>query len=152
MVRIKWLGGFNRIAWAHETGRLVVSPIFEDRNLAVLLADYVDAWNDRFTKLTIIEEDSTYSVCCYQDPTVSMGETVGILRPGLLRIAGYDQARPLFLERPPLFQVAYAADYSRMETYEQVSRLLSPARCRIITGRDLKRQEYYYERLAMASR
>ena len=145
---MEWRGGFNRIAWAHEAGRLVVSPIFEDRSVAVFLANCVDSWNDRFAKLTIIEDKNLYSVCCYQDPLIYGGRNIGIYRSGLPRIGGYDLARPLFLERPPLFQIAYAMDYTRMDTYEQMSRLLSPARCRIISRRELKRQEYYYERLA----
>lgn len=149
MADIEWRGGFNRIAWAHEAGRLVVSPIFEDRDTAVYLASCVDSWNDRFAKLTIIEDENLYSVCCYQDPLVAGDRNIGIYRAGLPRIGGYDQARPLFLERPPLFQVAYAMDYTRMDTYEQMSRLLSPARCRIIESRNLKRQEYYYERRAV---
>lgn len=152
MADIVWRGGFNRIAWAHEAGRLVVSPVFEDREMAVFLAGCVDSWIDRFAKLTVIEDENTYTVCCYQDPVVSGARSVGIYRPGLPRIGGYDHARPLFLERSPLFQIAYALDYTRMDTYEQMSRLLSPARCRIIGLRDLKRQEYYYERLAVGRR
>lgn len=151
VVYIRWVGGFHRIAWTHETGRLVVSPIFEDKKMAISLARHMELWNDRFTKLTIIEDEKNYAICCYEDPLVSQGESVGILRLNLLRIAGYDQARPLFLERSPLFQVLYTSDYTRLETYEQVSRLVTPARCRIIARRDLKRQEFYYERLAMAS-
>lgn len=151
VVYIRWVSGFHRIAWTHETGRLVVSPIFEDKKKAISLARHMELWNDRFTKLTIIEDDTNYAVCCYEDPLVSRGESVGVLRLNLLRIAGYDQARSLFLEKSPLFQILYTSDYSRLETYEQVSRLVSPARCRIIEHRDLKRQEFYYERLAMAS-
>lgn len=151
MVYMKWVSGFNRVIWAHENDRLTVSPMFDDKHLAVSMAKHMDLWNDRFTKLTIIEDDTNYAVCCYEDPLVSQGESVGILRLNLLRIAGYDKAKPLFLERPPLFQVMYASDYSKLTTYERVSRLVSPARCRIITHQDLKRQEYYYERLAMAS-
>lgn len=147
---IVWHGGFHRIAWAHDAGRLVVSPVFEDRDMAAFLAGCVNSWNDRFAKLTIIEHETLYSVCCYQDPLVSGGSGMGIFRGGLPRIGGYDQARPLFLEKPPLFQVAYAFDYTRFDTYEQMSRLLSPARCRIIGKRALKRQEFYYERLAVA--
>ena len=152
MADIVWRGGFNRIAWAHEAGRLVVSPVFEDREMAVFLAGCVDSWIDRFAKLTIIEDESSYTVCCYQDPVVSGSRSVGIYRADLPRIGGYDHARPLFLERAPLFQIAYAMDYTRMDTYEQMSRLLSPARCRIIGMRDLKRQEYDYERLAAGRR
>lgn len=151
MPDIAWTGGFYRIAWAHEAGRLVVSPIFEDVKVATRLSKYVESWNDRFVRLTIVEGDTEYAVCCYQDPLVTgEGPGMGIYKPGLPRIAGYDQAKILFLERPPLFQVAFASDYARMDTYEQVSRLVSPARCRIISQHDLRRQEYYYERSAAA--
>ena len=149
MSGITWMGGFYRIAWAHEAGRLVVSPVFEDLKTATGLSRHIESWNDRFVRMTIIESEKEYAVCCYQDPLVAGdASSVGVYKPGLPRISGYDQAKPLFLERPPMFQVAFASNYARMETYEQVSRLVSPARCRIISDHDLRRQEYYYERSA----
>lgn len=152
MSAIEWLSGFNRISWAHEAGRLVVAPVFEDYNMAVDVSRRINRWNDRFVKLTIIEHDTEYAVCCYQDPTVNRDDKViGMYRSGLPRIAGYDQAKPFFLAKSPLFQIAYAADYARLETYRQASRLIYPSRCRIISAHDMKRQEYYYERLASES-
>lgn len=137
------------MAWAQEAGRLVVSCIFEDMDVAAELAGHVNAWNDRFSKMTIIEEESEYAICCHQDPLASgEGPNVGIYRPGLPRIGGYERAKELFRERPPMLQLAFAADYTRMETYQQVSRLILPGRSRIIDIRDLRRQEYYYERVA----
>jgi hypothetical protein len=35
-----------------------------------------------------------------------------------------------------------------MNTYEQISRLVPIRKCRIISEKDLKRQEYYYEKNA----
>ena len=35
-----------------------------------------------------------------------------------------------------------------MTTYEQISRLVPMRKCRIISEKDLKRQEYYFERTA----
>jgi len=35
-----------------------------------------------------------------------------------------------------------------MKTYEQISRLVSMRKCRIISEKDLKKQEYYYEKTA----
>lgn len=152
MSTIDWYGGFNRISWAHEAGRLVVAPVFEDYDMAVNVSERINRWNDRFVKLTIIESDTEYAVCCYQDPTVDRDDVgMGMYRSGLPRIAGYEQAKQFFLAKSPLFQIAYAADYARLETYRQASRLIYPSRCRIITVQNMKRQEYYYERLASES-
>ena len=127
----------------------MVAPVFEDYDTAVDVSRRINRWNDRFVKLTIIEYDAEYAVCCYQDPTVNRdGTNIGMYRSGLPRIAGYEQAKPFFLAKSPLFQIAYAADYARLETYRQASRLIYPSRCRIITVQNMKRQEYYYERLA----
>ena len=51
-------------------------------------------------------------------------------------------------EKPPLLQIAYAADVRDMKTYEQISRLVPMRKCRIISEKDLKKQEYYFERTA----
>jgi len=47
-----------------------------------------------------------------------------------------------------LLQIAYAADVRDMKTYEQISRLVPMRKCRIISEKDLKKQEYYYEKTA----
>ncbi len=148
---ITWTGGFPRIAWAQEKKRLVISAIFENREAAEALAQHVNRWNDRFVKLIIIEDANEYAVCCYQDPTALGEENTGVYRPGLPRISGYDQVKVLFKTRTPMFQVAYASDYTRMETYQQISRLVSPARSRIIPATHLRRQEFYYERDAISA-
>ena len=51
-------------------------------------------------------------------------------------------------EKSPLLQIAYAADVRDMNTYEQISRLVPMRKCRIISEKDLKKQEYYYEKSA----
>jgi hypothetical protein len=61
---------------------------------------------------------------------------------------GYEQAKPMIVEKPPLLQIAYAADVRDMKTYEQISRLVPMRKCRIISEKDLKKQEYYYEKTA----
>ena len=60
---------------------------------------------------------------------------------------GYEQAKPMIEEKSPLLQIAYAADV-RDITYEQISRLVPMRKCRIISEKDLKKQEYYYEKSA----
>jgi hypothetical protein len=51
-------------------------------------------------------------------------------------------------ERSPLLQIAYAADIIDMRTYEQISRLVPMRKCRIISEKDLKKQEFFYEKTA----
>ena len=62
--------------------------------------------------------------------------------------SGYEQAKPMIEERPPLLQIAYAADIRDMRTYEQISRLVPMRKCRIISEKDLKKQEFFYEKTA----
>mgnify|MGYP007038401022 CR=1 FL=1 len=47
------------------------------------------------------------------------------------------QAKPMIEEKPPLLQIAYAADVRDMTTYEQISRLVPMRKCRIISEKDL---------------
>ncbi len=145
---INWYTKFG-ISWAYEDDRLVVSTVFEDKTIARFIADQVDVWNNMFTRLSIIEhDDDIFSLCCYQDPLISKRDiNIGLYRAGM-RHSGYEQAKPMIEERAPLVQIAYAADIRDMRTYEQISRLIPIRKCRIITARDLKRQEYYYERVA----
>jgi hypothetical protein len=62
--------------------------------------------------------------------------------------SGYEQVKPMIEERAPLLQIAYAADVRDMSTYEQISRLVPIKKCRIISEKDLKRQEFFYEKTA----
>ena len=150
---IHWYGDFYGIAWAYEKNRLVICPIFDNEETAIKLAKELNSWNDRFTKLTIIEkENGEYSICCFQDPLISKKSNhVGIFRSGLLQISGYEQAKPMIKEKTPLLQIAYASNVTNMNTYEQVSRLISLSKCNIIKEDDLKKQQYYYEKIASES-
>ncbi|QUC65511.1 hypothetical protein NsoK4_04550 [Nitrosopumilus sp. K4] len=146
---IEWHGDFFGISWAYEKDRLVVSTVFEDKNEATELAKEVDSWSDKFTRLTIIEkENGEYAICCYQDPQISKGKSVGLYRNGMRQAGGYEQAKPMIEEKSPLLQIAYAADVRDMNTYEQISRLVPLRKCRIISEKDLKKQEFFFEKNA----
>ena len=100
--------------------------------------------------MTIVEKDNgEFSICCYEDPQISKSsQHIGLFRTGMIQSGGYEQAKPMIEEKPPLLQIAYAADVRDMTTYEQISRLVPMRKCRIISEKDLKRQEYYFERTA----
>ena len=149
---ILWNDNFYGISWAYEKDRLVVSMVFEDKNEAKELAKEVDKWSDKFTRLTIIEKNNgEYAICCYQDPQISKGKNVGLHRSGMRQAGGYEQAKPMIEEKSPLLQIAYAADVRDMNTYEQISRLVPLRKCRIISEKELKKQEFFYERKAEMS-
>lgn len=149
---IQWHGNFYGISWAYEKDRLVVSTVFEDKNEAIELAKEVDSWSEKFTRLTIIEkQNGEYAICCYQDPQISKGKKIGLYRSGMRQAGGYEQAKPMIEEKSPLLQIAYAADVRDMNTYEQISRLVPLRKCRIISENDLKKQEFYYEKNAVAN-
>lgn len=147
---INWHGNFYGISWAYEKDRLVVSTVFEDKKVAMEIAKEIEDWSDKFTRLTIIEKNNDeFAICCYQDPQISKkGEHIGLFRTGMRQSGGYEQAKPMIMEKSPLLQIAYAADVRDMKTYEQISRLVPMRKCRIISEKDLKRQEYYYEKTA----
>lgn len=147
---IKWHGNFYGISWAYEKDRLVVSMVFEDKKAAITATKEINDWSDKFTRLTILEKDNgEYAICCYQDPQVSKSEkNIGLYRTGMRQSGGYEQVKPMIEEKSPLLQIAYASDVRDMTTYEQVSRLVRIRKCRIISEKDLKRQEYYYEKTA----
>ena len=147
---IDWHKDFYGISWAYEKDRLVVSTVFEDKKEAMVMAKEVEYWSDKFTRLTIIEKDNgEFAICCYQDPQMSKtGNHLGLFRTGMRQSGGYEQAKPMIEEKLPLLQIAYAADVRDMNTYEQISRLVPIRKCRIISEKDLKKQEYYYEKNA----
>ena len=144
---IEWHGNFYGISWAYEKDRLVVSTVFEDKKEAMEVAKEIKNWSDKFTRLTIIEkENGEYSICCYQDPQISKSEkNIGLYRTGMRQSGGYEQVKPMIVEKSPLLQIAYAADVRDMNTYEQISRLVPMRKCRIISEKDLKKQEFFYE-------
>ena len=146
---IDWHRNFG-ISWAYEKDRLVLSTVFEDKKEALIIAQEVEDWSDKFTRLTIIEKvDDEFAICCYQDPQISKSsKQIGLFRTGMRQSSGYEQAKPMIKERSPLLQIAYAADIIDMRTYEQISRLVPMRKCRIISEKDLKKQEFFYEKTA----
>ena len=44
--------------------------------------------------------------------------------------------------------IAYAADVRDINTYEEISRVVPMRKCRIISEKDLKKQEFFYEKTA----
>jgi hypothetical protein len=144
---IQWHSNFYGISWAYEKDRLVVSTVFEDKRKAIEITKQVNDWSNKFTRLTIIErENGEYSICCYQDPQISKkGNNIGLYRTGMPQSGGYENVKPMIEEKAPLLQIAYAADVRDMNTYEQISRLVPIRKCKIISEKDLKKQEFYYE-------
>ena len=147
---IDWHNNFYGISWAYEKDRLVVSTVFEDKTAALEMANEIEDWSDKFTRLTIIEKNNDeFAICCYQDPQISKSvKHMGLFRTGMRQSGGYEQAKPMIEEKPPLLQIAYAADIRDMKTYEQISRLVPMRKCRIISEKDLKKQEFFYEKTA----
>jgi hypothetical protein len=147
---IDWYRNFFGISWAHEKDRLVISTVFEDKKEAIDISNEIKNWSDKFTRLTIIEkDDDEFAICCYQDPQISKSDRhVGLFRTGMRQSSGYEQAKPIIKEKSPLLQIAYAADVRDINTYEEISRLVPMRKCRIISEKDLKKQEFYYEKTA----
>ena len=147
---IDWHRNFYGISWAYEKDRLVISTVFEDKKEAMSIAKEIEGWSDKFTRLTIIEKDNDeFAICCYQDPPISKNSKhIGLFRTGMRQSSGYEQAKPMIKEKSPLLQIAYAADVRDMNTYEQISRLVPMRKCRIISEKDLKKQEFFYEKIA----
>ena len=145
---IDWHRNFYGISWAYEKDRIVISTVFEDKVEAIAIAKEVEDWSDKFTRLTIIEKDNgEFAICCYQDPQISKNQNqLGLFRTGMRQSGGYEQAKPMIEEKSPLLQIAYAADVRNMNTYEQISRLVPIRKCRIISEKDLKKQEFFYEK------
>ncbi len=150
LFKINWHSNFYGISWAYEKNRLVISTVFENKKDAISIAKEIEEWSDKFTRLTIIEKDNDeFAICCYQDPQISKSEKHGgLFRTGMRQSSGYKQAKPMIEEKSPLLQIAYAADVRDINTYEEISRLVPMRKCRIISEKDLKRQEYFYEKTA----
>jgi len=146
---INWHGNFG-ILWAYEKDRFVVSTVFEDKEEAISIAKEIETWSEKFTRLTIIEKkDDEYAICCYQDPQISKSDKhIGLFRTGMRQSSGYEQVKPMIEERSPLLQIAYAADIIDMSTYEEISKLVPLRKCRIISEKDLRKQEFFYEKTA----
>ena len=147
---INWYRDFFGISWAHEKDKLVISTVFEDKKTATEISKEIEDWSDKFTRLTIIEkDDDEFAICCYQDPQISKSKkNIGLFRTGMRQSSGYEQVKPIIEEKSPLLQIAYAADVRDIRTYEEISRLVPLRKCRIITEKSLKKQEFYYEKTA----
>ncbi len=147
---IDWNRKFYGILWGYEKDRFVISMVFEDKEEAISIAKEVEDWSDKFTRLTIIEKDNDeFAICSYQDPQISKSsKNIGLFRTGMKQSSGYEQVKPMIEERAPLLQIAYAADVRDMSTYEQISKLVPIRKCRIISEKDLKKQEFFYEKTA----
>ena len=150
---IDWRKNFYGISWAHEKDRIVVSIVFEDKDEAVEISRNIENWSEKFTRLTIIEkEEDEFALCCYQDPQVSKSDKhIGLYRTGMRQSSGYNQVKPIIEEKAPLLQIAFASDAIDITTYEEVSKLIPIRKFRIINEKDLKKQEYYYEKMSTLS-
>ncbi|WP_428324145.1 hypothetical protein [Nitrosopumilus sp.] len=150
---IDWKKNFFGISWAHEKDRIVVSIVFEDKSEAIEISKNIENWSDKFTRLTIIEkEEDEFALCCYQDPQVSKSDKhIGLFRTGMRQSSGYNQVKPIIEEKAPLLQIAFAADAIDITTYEEISKLIPIRKFRIINEKDLKKQEYYYEKMSTLS-
>ncbi len=150
---IDWRRNFYGISWAHEKDRIVVSIVFEDKDEALEISRNIENWSEKFTRLTIIEkEEDEFALCCYQDPQVSKSEKhIGLFRTGMRQSSGYNQVKPIIEQKAPLLQIAFAADAIDITTYEEISKLIPIRKFRIINEKDLKKQEYYYEKMSTLS-
>ena len=151
---IDWRKNFYGISWAHEKDRIVVSIVFEDKDEALEISRNIENWSEKFTRLTIIEkEEDEFALCCYQDPQVSKSDKhIGLFRTGMRQSSGYNQVKPIIEEKAPLLQIAFASDAIDITTYEEVSKLIPIRKFRIINEKDLKKQEYYYEKMSTLSK
>lgn len=147
---IDWRRNFYGISWAHEKDRIVVSIVFEDKEEALEISRNIENWSEKFTRLTIIEkEDDEFAICCYQDPQVSKSDKhIGLFRTGMRQSSGYNQVKPIIEEKAPLLQIAFAEDAIDITTYEEISKIIPIRKFRIINEKDLKKQEYYYEKMS----
>ncbi len=147
---IDWRKNFYGISWAHEKDRIVVSIVFEDKDEAIEISKNLEKWSEKFTRLTIIEkEDDEFAICCYQDPQISKSDKhIGLFRTGMRQSSGYNQVKPIIEEKAPLLQIAFAADAIDILTYEEISKLIPIRKFRIINEKDLKKQEFYYEKMS----
>ncbi|MCF6172949.1 MAG: hypothetical protein L3J44_04110 [Campylobacteraceae bacterium] len=134
----------------HEKDKLVISTVFENRKEAIEIAHEIDNWSEKFTRLTIIEkEDDEFAICSFEDPQISKSDKhVGLFRTGMRRSSGFEQIKPIIEGKMPHLQIAYAEDVRDINTYEQISKLVPMRKFRVISEKNLKKQEFYYENLA----
>lgn len=147
---IDWYLNFFNISWAREQDKLVLLVIFEDKKMATNVAQEIESWSEKFTRLTIIEkEDDEFAICCYEDPQISKSDKrIGLFITGMKQSTGYEYTKIIIEDKSTLLQIIYAEDFLDIKTHEEVSKLVPLRKCRIISEKDLKKQEFYYEKLA----
>jgi hypothetical protein len=146
---IDWYLNFFNISWAREQDKLVLLVIFEDKKMATNVAQEIESWSEKFTRLTIIEKDDEFAICCYEDPQISKSDKrIGLFITGMKQSTGYEYTKIIIEDKSTLLQIIYAEDFLDIKTHEEVSKLVPLRKCRIISEKDLKKQEFYYEKIA----
>ena len=147
---IDWYRNFFNISWAREQNKLVLLVVFEEKKTAINVAKEIENWSEKFTRLTIIEKDNDeYAICCYEDPQISKSnKKIGLFITGMKQSTGYEYTKIIIEDKSTLLQITYAEDFIDIKTHEEISKLVPLRKCRIISEKDLKKQEYYFERIA----
>jgi len=147
---INWYRNFFNISWAREQDKLVLLVVFEDKKVATNVAKEIESWSEKFTRLTIIEkEQDEFAICCYEDPQISKSDKrIGLFITGMKQSTGYEYTKIIIEDKSTLLQIIYAKDFLDIKTHEEISKLVPLRKCRIISEKDLKKQEYYFERIA----
>ncbi|HJM79724.1 MAG TPA: hypothetical protein QF656_04235 [Nitrosopumilus sp.] len=147
---INWYKDNFNISWAREQDKLVLLIVFEDKHAATNVGKEIERWSEKFTRLTIIEKnDDEYAICCYEDPQISKSDKkIGLFMTGMKQSTGYEYTKIIIEDKFTLLQITYAEDYLDIKTHEAISKLVPLRKCRIISEKDLKKQQYYFERTA----
>ena len=147
---INWYRNFFNISWAREQDKLVLLVVFEDKKVARTVAKEIEKWSEKFTRLTIIEkEQDEFAICCYEDPQISKSDKkIGLFITGMKQSTGYEYTKIIIEDKSTLLQIIYAEDFIDIKTHEEISKLVPLRKCRIISEKDLKKQEFYYEKIA----
>ncbi len=147
---INWYRNFFNISWAREQDKLVLLVVFEDKKVARTVAKEIEKWSEKFTRLTIIEkEQDEFAICCYEDPQISKSDKkIGLFITGMKQSTGYEYTKIIIEDKSTLLQIIHAEDFIDIKTHEEISKLVPLRKCRIISEKDLKKQEYYFERIA----
>ena len=147
---INWYRDFFNISWAREQDKLVLLVVFEDKKVARTVAKEIESWSEKFTRLTIIEkEQDEFAICCYEDPQISKSnKKIGLFITGMKQSTGYEYTKIIIEDKSTLLQITYAEDFIDIKTHEEISKLVPLRKCRIISEKKLKNQEFYYERTA----
>ena len=147
---IDWYRNFFNISWAREQDKLVLLVVFEDKKVARNVAQEIESWSEKFTRLTIIEkEQDEFAICCYEDPQISKSDKkIGLFITGMRQSTGYEYTKIIIEDKSTLLQIIHADDFLDIKTHEEVSKLVPLRKCRIISEKDLKKQEFYYEKIA----